>query len=100
MAFPSTAGPRSNFLLRLNDPIGPSRNVSDLPVAPDYYNLINNDDNDGNNMTDNPVGNVLPDNEGFEYAVIPNNEAIGNDIIMDDDNSLASAIDPLQNEIL
>ena len=37
------------------------------------------------------------DNEGVENAVVPNDEDIENEIIMDYDDSITSAIDPLQN---
>ena len=37
------------------------------------------------------------DNEGVEDAVVPNDEVIDNEIIIVDDDSITSSIDPLQN---
>ena len=72
-------------------------NCPDQPIPPDYYDLLNYDD-DGdydNNITGTPVDDVLLDNKGVEYAVIPNDEDIYNEIIIDDAGSLISSIDPL-----
>ena len=42
-------------------------------------------------------GDTLPDNEGVEYVVFPNDEVINSERITDYNDSLASDIDPLQN---
>ena len=70
------------------------------PIPPNYYNFLNNDDAKENNITGTPIEDILPDNKGVEYAVVPNHEDIYNRIIIDDNDSLASSIYPLQNEIL
>ena len=75
--------------------------LNDQPISSDYYNFLNYDDYDGNNVPGTPVDNVLPDNKVLEDVVVPNDEDINYDmIIIDDDDSLASDINPLQNEIL
>ena len=70
---------------------------NDQPIPYDYYNFLNYDDDDGNNITGNPIDNALPDNEGVGYAVVPNYEGIKNKIIIYDDDSLDPDIEPLQN---
>ena len=85
------------------------------PIPPDHYDFLNDndadgedyDDDDDNNITGTPVDNFFPDNKGVEDAVAKNppdtdanDEEIGNAIIMDDADSITSAIYPLQNEIL
>ena len=56
-------------------------------------------DDVGNNIPGTPVYDALPDNKVVEDAVIPNYEDINNDIIIiDDDDRLASDIDPPQKQ--
>ena len=37
-------------------------NFNDQPIPSNYYNFQNDDDDNGNNVTGNPVGYDLPDN--------------------------------------
>ena len=71
---------------------------NDYTIPSDYYNLLNDDDDDGNNTAVTPIDYSLLGNKGMEDAVVPNNEEINNEIKIDDDDSLAYAIDPIQNE--
>ena len=64
---------------------------------PYYYNFLNDDNEYGNNIPGAPIFVALPETEVVEDTAMPNNEDIYNEIIVDDDDSLASAIDPLQN---
>ena len=64
------------------------------PIPSNYYNLLNDDDVDGNNIPGNIFDNALPYNGGVEDAVVPNDEDINNYIIIYDDYNLASGIDP------
>ena len=64
------------------------------PIPPDYYNLLNDDDNNGNNTPGTPVENALLDNEGVEDGVMPKYEDINYEIMIDDDDRLALSIDP------
>ena len=75
-------------------------NFNDQPIPSNYYNFLNNDNDDGNNIPINPIEDALPDNEGVEDSVVPNDEDINNEIIIDDDSRLVSDIDPLQNKVL
>ena len=72
----------------------------DQPILPDYYNLLNDNNEDGNNIHGTHADDVFLENEGVEEAVVQNDKEIYNDIIIDDDDSLASYIDPIQNEIM
>ena len=72
-------------------------NFNDQPVPSDYYNILNDDDDNDNDIPGTPVGDTLPDNEGVEYVVFPNDEVINSERITDYNDSLASDIDPLQN---
>ena len=69
---------------------------NDQPIPSNYYNFLNDSDDDGNNITGTPVDNDLPDNEGLEDAVVPNDEYTDDEIIIYYDDSLALGIDPLQ----
>ena len=73
---------------------------NDKPIPSNYYNFLNDDNDNENNITGTPIEDALPDNEGVEDIVIKNDEYIKDEIIIDDDDSLASDIYPLQNEIL
>ena len=75
-------------------------NFYDQLIPSDYYNILNDDNDDVNNITGTPVDYALPDNKGVEDAVFPSDEDINDEIIIDYDDRLASAIDPLQNEIM
>ena len=70
------------------------------PIPYDYYNFLNDDNDNGNNIPGTPIEDILPENEGVEYSGVPNYEDIDYEIIIDGDDSLASSIDPLQNEII
>ena len=63
---------------------------NDQPIPSNYYNFLNDDNEDGNHIPVNPVYNALPDNEELEDAFMPNDEDINYEIIIYDDNSLAS----------
>ena len=47
---------------------------NDQPIPSDYYNLLSNKDDNGNNVNDIPVDNALPDNKGVYYAVMTDDE--------------------------
>ena len=49
-------------------------NFNDETIPPNYYNLLNDDDGDGNNSPDTPVDDSLPDNEGVDYEFVTNDE--------------------------
>ena len=68
-------------------------NFNDQPIPLNYYNFLNYDDYDGNNITGTPVDGVLIYNKGVEDSVIPNDEYNENEIIMDYGYSPASSID-------
>ena len=40
-----------------------SCNLNGQPIPPNYYDLLNDDYDDGNNITGNSVDNELPDKE-------------------------------------
>ena len=71
--------------------------INDQPIRSDYYDLLNDDNDDDNNIPGTSIENSLPDNKGVEDEFVPSNEYINDEIIVDDDESLASEIDPLQN---
>ena len=74
---------------------------NDKPIPSDCYNFLSNDNEYGNNVPGTPVDDALLYKEKVEDAVVPNYEDINDEIIIiDDDDRLASNIDPLQNEIL
>ena len=73
---------------------------NDQPIPSNYYNFLDDGNDNGNNIPFSPIDGVLPYNEGVEDVVVPNDEVNNYEIIIDDDDSLASAIDPLQSEIL
>ena len=71
---------------------------SDQPITSKSYNFLNDDNDDGNNIPGTPVDDALPYTKGVEYAVMTNDEDINDEIIIiDEDDSLASNIYPLQN---
>ena len=43
---------------------------NDQPIPPDYYNILNDDNYDENNIPGTPVDDELPENEGAEDVVI------------------------------
>ena len=65
-----------------------------------YYNFLNDDNDDGNNIPGAPVDDSLPENKGVKDAVVKNDENFNYEIIIDDDDSLASDIHPLQNKVM
>ena len=71
-----------------------SCNFNGQPIPPNYYDLLNDDDDNGNNITGPPFDNDVPDNKGLEYEVVPNDGDINNEIIIYEDDSLDSEIDP------
>ena len=74
------------------------RDFKDQPIPFEYYNFINDDNDNVKNIPSNYVGDALPDNELMEYAVVPNDEDINYEKIMDVGNSLALNIDPLKTK--
>ena len=72
-------------------------NFNYQPIPSGDYNFLSDDYDDGNNIPGAPVDDDLPDNKILEDAVMPNHVDINNEIIIDDDYSLASDIEPLQN---
>ena len=71
-------------------------NFIDQPIPCDYYNLLNDNYDDGTNIPGNPVDDNIPEKEVVEYSVMTNDEDINYDIIFDHFDSLVSVIDPLQ----
>ena len=71
----------------------------DQPIPYDYYNILNDDDDD-NNFPGTPFEDALMENKGLEYAVIQNDEDINDEIIFDYDDSLTSDIDHLRNQMM
>ena len=73
---------------------------NEQPIPSNYFNLLNDDDDNDTNFPGNIVNNELPENKEVEDAVMPNDEYFYNDIIIYDDDILASDIYPLQNEMM
>ena len=67
----------------------------DQSIPPNYYDLLNYDKDDNNNIPGTPVDDVLMDNKWVEYADVPNDEYIDKETTIDDADSLDSAIDPI-----
>ena len=74
-------------------------NFNGKPIPSDYYNFLNDEDDNDNDILGTPVDNVFPENEGVEDSFMPNDEDIDNKIIINDDDSPALAINPPQNKI-
>ena len=72
----------------------------DQPISPNYYYFLNDDNDNENYIPGTPVDDVITDNKGVEDSVVKNDEDTDNETIIYFAESLASAIDPLQNEIL
>ena len=72
-------------------------NFNDQSIPYDYYNLLNYDDDNGNNIPGTLVENALPYNRVVEDAVISNDEEINDEIIIEDDDILASYIETPHN---
>ena len=70
---------------------------NDKLIPSHYYNFLNYDEEDGNNIPSATVDDALPDDKGVEYIVLTDYEDINDEIIIHDDDSLASEIEPLQN---
>ena len=68
---------------------------NDQPIPSNYYNFLNYDDDNGNNIPSTPVGDAIPDNKRVEDAVVPNDEDIKDEIMINDYDSLASDIESL-----
>ena len=79
--------------------INPSHPIPSHPIPSNYYNILNDNDDNGNNITGTPVEYAVPDNKGVEDEDAKNDETISNEIIIDDDNSLTSDIDPPQKNL-
>ena len=79
-----------------------------LSTHPSWLLFFPNDNNDyDNNTPGTPPYDVFLNNEVVEDAVIPNSpitnsndKYIYDDTLIDDDNSITSVIDPLQDKIL
>ena len=76
----------------------------DQPIPPDYYDLLNDNDDYKNNIPGTPVENFFPLNKGAEDAVIPNapdvdanDEDIYDNKIIGYANSLTSDLYPLRD---
>ena len=65
---------------------------NDQHISSNYYNLLNDDNNYGNNIPGTPVENYLLYNKGIEDTVVTNDADIQNKIIIDYDDILASDI--------
>ena len=65
---------------------------NDKTIPSEYYNFLNDDNGDANNIPGTPVDNFLPKNEWVEDAAVPNDECIYNEIIIYDYYSLTSSI--------
>ena len=74
--------------------------INDQTIPSKYYNLLNDNDNDGNKNPPTPVHDVLLYKEGVEYSVVPNDKYINDKIKTDDYDNLASDIEPPQNKIM
>ena len=70
------------------------------PIPSYYYNILNDDDDNVNNVPGTPFDDALPGKKVVEDAAVPNDEDIYDDIIIDDDYILALDIYSLQNEFL
>ena len=66
------------------------------PIPSNYYNFLNDDNDDINNINGTLADNALPENKGLKDAVVPNDEDINDELIIDEYESLASNIEPLQ----
>ena len=77
-----------------------SGDFNDQPIPSNYYDFLNNDDDNGNNIPFTPIYGFLPYNKGMEDASMQNDEDIDNEIIMDIDDSLTLAIHIHQNETM
>ena len=62
---------------------------NDQPIPSKYYNFLND------NIPGTPVDSTPTENKSVKDAVITNDEDISYEIIIDDDESLASDIEPL-----
>ena len=79
----------------------------DQPIPPNYYNFLCDNNDDDNNNPGTPIDNIFLDNKRLYCTVITqtldsgdddeNNE---DDLVIDDADSLTSAIDSLQDEFL
>ena len=79
----------------------------DQPIPMDYYDFLNDNNDNDNNIPGNLIDNFFPDKEGVEDSFVinvtnydSNNEDIENNTIIDDADSITSGIDLLQDEIL
>ena len=69
-------------------------NINDQTIPSNYYNSLNDDNDDGNNITGTPVNYALLDNKAVEDSIVKNYEDIKNEIIIDDDDRIDWDIDP------
>ena len=69
---------------------------NDKTIPSEYYNFLNDDNGDANNITGTPVENVLLENKWVEDAAVPNEDDINDEITIEDNDSLASYIYSLQ----
>ena len=49
-------------------------NLNDQPIPSKYYNILNDDDDNGNNIPGTPVENSLTENEWVEDAIVSNDK--------------------------
>ena len=70
------------------------------PIPPNFYDFLNNDDDDENKIPGTPVYDVLPVKRRVEDSVVLNDEEIDDDIIIYDADRLISDNDPLQDKMM
>ena len=73
---------------------------NDQPIPSDYYNSLNDGNDDGNNIPGTTAVIVCTENKGVEDSFVKNHEGIDDEIKIDNNDRLASDINPPQNEIL
>ena len=74
-----------------------SGNFNYQHIPSNYYNILNDDNDDGNNIPGNPVDDALLDKKGVKYAIAQNDEDTNDEIMINNNYSLVPEIDPLQN---
>ena len=69
-------------------------NFNDQPIPSNYYNFLNDDYDNGNNIPGTPVDDDLQDNKVLENEAVQNDEDINDKIVIYDYDILASDIAP------
>ena len=65
-----------------------SGNFNYQHIPSNYYNILNDGNYDGNNITCTPVDDALSDNKVVEDAVAPNDEYTNDEIMINKNYSL------------